>query len=300
MSYLFYEIFFIILIAFVTILIRNILVSGNVITKDYSPISKLNSNNGVFNIVSAIFIPNIIILVIISILNILSKDFLFIYPDLYLKIILFYWLISLFWTYVVLERQVIVAIKPFIITICFSLILALYFNSEILPLIIDRNFKTLIPSYSEIKAELWFLIIAFAMFNISNWIDKDSEKNKWDYIYKKSRQISKQYKQILKDLDNNLKLLLISHLIYENYNRPHIIRKIERYPIIKKYIKTTGISQVIGSVSDEQSIIVRKQQLLKFSKIGLQEYEILQRINGEEYAFEVYKIYNYLKEKSSV
>ena len=120
----------------------------------------------------------------------------------------------------------------------------------------------LLPDPRSLIDQLWILIILFlySMFNKISIPFKGAIKRKEKYITNNFLKFRKQYDAIVSTNCANefLEATTYSIMIYENFNRPAIIRKIESLCCkLTKKPHSLGIMQVNTSspISDEQSII---------------------------------------------
>ncbi|MEG1313313.1 MAG: hypothetical protein RSD40_03265 [Bacilli bacterium] len=165
-----------------------------------------------------------------------------------------------------------------IIIYYFSIIIV----SEIIynKLIISVN--DLLPDFSNIKDEVWLLIIIF-IYQLGNGFEEkypdsalseptraylpDLKQRKKRYILRKYSLYKKKYIKILNDItigNKELNIVFISIIIFENFNRPQLIRWLENLlaAITKKEI-TQGIMQVYSNkyITDVESIKIGSKRL---------------------------------------
>lgn len=153
-----------------------------------------------------------------------------------------------------------------------------YASILIIALVLYHKFidsvQNLLPDFSEIKNEIWLLILIF-IYQLGNGLEErfpnnelsepviaylpELKKRKKKYILKKHRLFSLQYKSIINKFstESAFHLLIISILIFENFNRPPFVRLLERI-WVKATKRTTsqGIMQIPAKIviSDIQSI----------------------------------------------
>lgn len=158
-------------------------------------------------------------------------------------------------------------------------------------LIISVN--DLLPDFSNIKDELWLLIIVF-MYQLGNGFETkypdstlseptsaylpDLKQRKKRYILRKYDLYKTRYTKILDGITKNnkeLNIVLISIIIFENFNRPQIIRWLENLLVIttKKNV-TQGVMQVRTNkyITDIVSIRLGAEQLYNEYKINESEH----------------------------
>jgi hypothetical protein len=160
---------------------------------------------------------------------------------------------------------------------------------------------TLLPDFQEIKNEIWLLIIIF-LYQVGNshrtaTMQSDFQPRGLEYlpelIPRKRRYILRnfyKYKEkysfiidpIIKE-NFQVGILIYSILIFENFNRPYLIRKLEnlKFTITKKS-GTFGIMQVLSNkpLTDPDSISIGSEALVA-------EYKKLERDDK-------YGLYGYL------
>ena len=142
-------------------------------------------------------------------------------------------------------------------------------------------------AFSEIKNEIWLLIIIF-LYQVGNRTEEILPKEPYEtsraylpelkqrkkrYILKKYSHYKKEYWNIIDKISNQnrqINTTIIAILIFENFNRPPIIRFVERCLIkITKKEMTLGIMQVSSNraISDTQSVVIGTENLCsKFRK----------------------------------
>lgn len=106
-------------------------------------------------------------------------------------------------------------------------------------------------------------------------------RNKFDYFYNKYKDVV----YITKE-DKIVWILIFAIMIFENYNRGGIKRKIERIKIFTGRTATVGIMQVTSNIniSDTESITVAYEKLK--NEIMLDDLEIDDEMQIEYYAFQ--------------
>ena len=150
-----------------------------------------------------------------------------------------------------------------------------------------NSVDNLLPDFSEIKNEIWLLIIIF-LYQVGNRTEEILPKEPYEtsraylpelkqrkkrYILKKYSHYKKEYWNIIDKISNQnrqINTTIIAILIFENFNRPPIIRFVERCLIkITKKEMTLGIMQVSSNraISDTQSVVIGTENLCsKFRK----------------------------------
>ena len=207
------------------------------------------------NIIIKIFSPVIYIVILSGILYCL--DFNYLVKNIYVVTIIYFilkWIISI----IVLNRYPLIDWKSEIICSFIAILLSwfVYF------IFISKTTQIFI-SIEELRDSIWLGIITFFLsliikyvYNYS-YLNYDREKKKIRYyIIKKYNKFQKKYNNIIKTKNKKLKLLTYSIMIYENYNRPMIIRVLE---YIKFFIigrATLGVMQVTTKkyITNEESV----------------------------------------------
>ncbi|MEO0234622.1 MAG: hypothetical protein ABIN11_05995 [candidate division WOR-3 bacterium] len=95
-----------------------------------------------------------------------------------------------------------------------------------------------------------------------------------------AQKLKKNFSKILNEIeDPNLKNIILSIMIYENFNRPKFIRILEnKFFFFSKKSRTTGIMQVksIKPLSDEESLKEGLKILIDlYKKIDLNNIELI-------------------------
>ena len=189
-------------------------------------------------------------------------------------------------------------IKIDIITILLSYILNISFINKV-----DNVF----PNPSELKIIIWFSIIIYISNllknNINNSVNINKEKQdnyKDEYIVMEYAKNKNKYSNIINPKNKELIPIIYSIMIYENYHRAFLLRKIDNYifKITNKECKL-GIMQINSSefLTDEESIDLCIKKLdniyskLKnkedLSKLTLKKY-----LNNDDKYKSIINIYN--------
>ncbi|MEI1280021.1 hypothetical protein V6Z05_16940 [Leptospira venezuelensis] len=124
------------------------------------------------------------------------------------------------------------------------------------------NSTKILPDPTNLINELWIIIIIFT-YNLLNKISvspEDLDRRKTKYILKRYQNFSNKWGEyIVKSKGEIVFLEIISIMIYENFNRPFLFRKLET---LLKYLKlpihSTGIMQVQTDeiLDDKRSIFL--------------------------------------------
>lgn len=162
--------------------------------------------------------------------------------------------------------------------------------------------STLLPDFTDIKNEIWLLIILF-IYQIGNSVGERSipnpyyepeqaflpefKKRKRKYVIKKYNGFKSQYETEINKIsaaDSTFNLVIFSIIIFENFNRPTAIRSIERlWAKVSHCEVTQGIMQQPSRtpLSDLQSIKIGTEFLHnKYRKIkdSDNDYSIYRRV----------------------
>ena len=174
-------------------------------------------------------------------------------------------------------------------------------------LIKDR--QNITPDLTTIANELWIIILLF-IYQLFNNIKLSSDKT----IKRKNRYITSRYEKFNRQYDNlihnyfgndKLEALTYSIMIYEDFNRPAIVRFFEKISFqIKKKPHTLGIMQFYTNkyITDKESLELGIQKIKKDYKTVKNEiqltsdYFIIKEVaikynSGNKYADEIYELY---------
>lgn len=173
------------------------------------------------------------------------------------------------------------------------------------------------PSLTDITNEIWMLIMLFLfqlLSIITNQSAKASRNRKRNYIARKYSMFKNQFGSLIdkKEKKLGLKILLYAIMVYEDFNRPPVIRMFEN--LISKMCRkkmTLGIMQVSSSrcISDEESICIAIKKinsaLKKYKKkrnkseccdYGARRSILIDYNPSDDYAYDVIEIYDQIKE----
>lgn len=174
----------------------------------------------------------------------------------------------------------------------------------------------ILPSPRALLDQLWILIIVFIYSTINrvNIARSQTTKRKNNYIRSKYLEFQNKYGNIIKEGTNNdfYESLTYSIMIYEDFNRPKLVRYIEYVSFwIKRKPHTLGIMQVMTNefINDEDSIRLAMGKIIDDGKRAFKEYSeqtyfdshclaynIAHRYNPGDanYANEIGDIYSYI------
>lgn len=216
------------------------------------------------NILIKIICPTIFIIILAGIFyNFKLNSFV---EDIYL-ITIFYFLIRWFIIIGVLSRKELTnwnrEIVIFIITISINLFLYYFFIKKTTQIFI---------SLDELRDAIWISIITFIIVIIRDfvynyiYIDNDKQEyRKEKYILKKYEYFRNKYDDIITTKNKELHEIVYAIMIYENFNRPFLIRIVEKIKLLFAGEATLGIMQVSSRVpiNDRTSVKLGYQILKK-------------------------------------
>ena len=176
----------------------------------------------------------------------------------------------------------------------------------------------ILPNFTTVANELWIIILIF-IFQLTNNIRLSQDgtiKRKQNYLKSRLTYFQTRYGKLIKAATKNeaLEIVVFAILIYEDFNRPKIIRVVEnlKHRLCKKP-HTLGVMQVTSDkiITDLESVklgtdkIVNsyQQYLVKITKGNMEYYEhfalyeIIADYNGSSsYQSEVANLISIIKE----
>jgi len=178
--------------------------------------------------------------------------------------------------------------------------------------------SNILPDFTTLANELWIIILIF-IFQVTNNIRLSktaTEKRKLNYLKTRYNTLKELYGSIIQNFTNNQILEAITYavMIYEDFNRPKIVRIIENITFrITKKPRTLGIMQVKSDrlISDEESVMLGTNKVLEayseyLKKINhnISEYYewsaydfIISNYNGGiSYSSEIHRLFTIIKE----
>lgn len=227
-------------------------------------------------------------------------------------IVIFYWLIRLLW--------ILCASRSLLTN---WLEQCLYWSISIgLSVFVYRlldSVDKILPSPRALLDQLWILIIVFiySTLNRVNIARSQTIKRKNNYISSKYVEFRNKYGDVVKECVPNdfYEALTYSIMIYEDFNRPKLVRYIEYIHFwLKRKPHTLGIMQVMTKeyIDDNTSIRIAVDKIINDGKLAIKEYSessyfdsscvasnIAHRYNSGDanYADEVIDVYNYISSK---
>lgn len=249
------------------------------------------------NILIRIICPTIFIIILSGIFyNFGINSFV---EEIYL-ITIFYFLIRWFVIIAIFCRKELTNWKEeifiFIITISINLLLYCFFIKKTTQIFI---------SIDELRDAIWISIITFTIVIIRDFIYKyvyidnyKLETRKEKYILKKYEYFRNEYEDIITTKNKELHKIVYAIMIYENFNRPFLIRIIEKTKFLITGKATLGVMQVSSRVfiNDRTSVklgyrILKKSYFDKKKEIKEKDKLLSETISsynyGEKYLNEV-------------
>lgn len=157
----------------------------------------------------------------------------------------------------------------------------------------------ILPSPRSLMDQLWILIIIF-LYSILNKVQISRDrtiKRKNDYINSRYKVFSQKYDTIIKEYFHNefYEALTYSIMIYEDFNRPQIVRWIEyvRFWITSKP-HTLGIMQVMSEeyIDNEESIRRAMRKIIDDSRGIMESYSGSPSPDANYVAYYIAREYN--------
>jgi hypothetical protein len=183
--------------------------------------------------------------------------------------------------YYISIRLVLIIIYGRILIVNWFRILIYYLSVILIAKYTYENFlisiTNLLPDFAQIKNEIWLLILVF-LYQVGNGFEIKNPNNgtqepylaylpeliprKRRYILRRFNKFKELYGSTIDKISNRneeLTIVVISILIFENFNRPFFIRLVEKLwfnTLAKKSLSTTGIMQTksTGVLNDEESV----------------------------------------------
>ncbi|MFA7421657.1 MAG: hypothetical protein WCZ90_18380 [Melioribacteraceae bacterium] len=160
----------------------------------------------------------------------------------------------------------------------------------------DKLIKTkanILPDFTTVTNELWIIIIIF-IFHITNNIrfsQDGTSKRKKSYLKSRYNYFKTLYGKLIKEQTQNeaLEAIVFAILIYEDFNRPKIIRVLEnRIQKISKKTHTLGVMQVKSDriITDLESVKLGTEKVV----IAYKQY--LDKLNEKQGGFYYFSAYN--------
>lgn len=227
---------------------------------DYQPLASLfEAEKSVgFNAVIRICVAPISIVVFSILLYLLNWNDAI--KNIWLTSIYFLILQSLLYTF--LNRWQLINKNKYIIFHFISIALSYYIYRTL----ITKGLHHLLPDEANLRTDMWLLIVGFfyGIFRLIPENDKKFQFRKKHYVKNRAAIFSKKYKNYISNYSPLFQDILLALMIYEDYNRPKIVRFFEN----TLNAKTRGIMQVRDASSDAESIIMAAKFLKEpFKKV---------------------------------
>ena len=148
---------------------------------------------------------------------------------------------------------------------------------------------TLLPDAGHFTSELWVLIALFVYSTLNNirFSQEATKRRKNRYLYVAYSDNRLQYQQEIEKLvpDRLAESIVYSILIYENFNRPPLIRAVERvlFPFLPR--KTLGLMQVVTDrrISDIESLGLGARRISNAYTEACSEGERREELKGAKF-----------------
>lgn len=210
------------------------------------------------------------------------------------RIVVYYWIFR--FVYVAVRGQLpLLNWKLQILYWVSSIGLAVWVSSTI------DKMTTILPSPQNLLEELWILIILFlySIFNKLEYSRAGAENRIKKYTYRKTDAFLQRFGAIVdKHFSHDFyKAVIYAIMVYEDFNRPVLARKIERVLCRCSHRPHTyGIMQVTSRepLSDEQSVVMACEKIKKDAKIVLSEdyYTDMNEVPLSGVSYGLFRLYN--------
>lgn len=257
----------------------------------YRSVSDISNKTTLFSFIYGILLGPIYILILSVVFYLLGLDFLL--KDIY-WIVIFYFVFRLTLLTLILKRWDIVNKFEFFSQLIISILLSVSLYKGYL----ENNVANLAKFPDDIVAELWIITFLFLLGFINsiknNWYDFGNSIN--TYVKKRYQALSSEFSRSLMPLSKEEKMILLSIMIYEDYQRPKSLRFLEN--LLHKYhiASSTGIMQVKDKnkiFTDTQSIehIIEKLREIPLKSRSLEYFVYTVYNQTDEYYNSVNHIY---------
>lgn len=166
---------------------------------------------------------------------------------------------------------------------------------------IIKERENILPDFSTLSNELWIVIIIF-IYQIVNKLEfsqKGTERRKNNYLKNRYKYFKEKYHQTITNLIGNnqfLEIIVYSILIYEDFNRPKLVRYVEnlRFKITKKE-HSLGVMQIKTKtlISDKESVELGVKKILRAYDAYLQKHSLNKIDEDKEWSASDYIIMDY-------
>lgn len=204
-------------------------------------------------------------------------------------IAVYYWVFRLLWVLLTGRGRLVNWVEQFIYWVA-SISLSIWIYSLI------EQVEKILPDTRSLLDQFWILIIVF-LYSVFNKIQLGREgtiKRKNNYIIGRYKFFQKKYDSIINNFFHNsfCEALTYSIMIYEDFNRPKIVRWIEYFHFwITQKPHSLGVMQVLTShcINNEQSIILAMKKICEDTNQYMEEYN-MEVILPENYSYASYWI----------
>ena len=227
-------------------------------------------------------------------------------------IVVYYWIFRVFWIVCTGRASLTNWTEQIIHWVC-SIGLSVWIYSLL------ESVDKILPNPRSLLDQLWILIIIF-IYSVLNQVQLSRAKTimrKEAYLANRYIKFQSKYDNIIKEFFHNddiYKAITYSIMIYEDFNRPIIVRWIEYINFfIKRNPHTLGIMQVMTTtyINNEESIRLAMQKIKEdgnnikkelkkegFYSADLLVYKIADKYNGgDSYASEISQVYSFIAAK---
>ena len=189
-----------------------------------------------------------------------------------------------------------------------------FFIGYIIYFIFITKTNDIFPSIEELKNGIWLAIITFFLHYLFEklynkpYLDTNKHKNRINnYIIDRYENFSSKYDYLIITNNKKLKILVYAIMIYEDFNRPKVLRFFEYIKLFFYKSATLGIMQVNSKkiINDKQSVeegfkkIKNCYMSSKHKKHELRLKEVIYDYNKSyDYVDEIIEIYNILYKKN--
>jgi cupin superfamily acireductone dioxygenase involved in methionine salvage len=213
---------------------------------EYQSLANLSAsdNNFGFNAVYRIIVAPISIVFLSIILYVSGLDFL---TKNIWAVSLWYFILQTAFLFVLARWVLVQKLKYFCFHIV-SIALSIFIYNSLIIHGVDR----LLPDEANLRTDLWLIIAAFiyGLFKHARSDEMRYSKKQNKYIQNRVKYFSKKYESTLNDYQDDVRKVLLAIMIYEDFNRPRLVRLVER--VFKS--KTQSIMQTRNAKNDIDSI----------------------------------------------
>jgi len=225
------------------------------------------------NILMAIFIPNLVIVIAGGCFHSLQMpDF---YKNIYIVTILYFLLKNFVVLFILRRKELWNFVYEFsIASISVLVSILIYFK------LLDENFSIFI-NLEDFKNEIWLLIVLFLSHFVKKFLDEKIKQKdvcttemKNNYIINRYLKFKNKYSDLL-TIEKKYHNFVYSIMIYEDFNRNSVIRKLEYLvAFFTRRSMTLGIMQIKSKtiISNERSIIMACQKIQDTITCALANY----------------------------